>query len=484
MQIIKSVTALAGAGKTHVMINQINQSNEKYIVLAPTIRLCDQIASGLHDVEVIHSEIEGIKSSSVELQKIISAGVRVICSTHQSFAHMIKSKDIQIENYHLIVDETPAAILEAQVLLDKDSFKFMTDLMTFTESKTFIGFTEVSAKNIDSLKHKLSKDAPSLYKTGDVKHFIECVANNAYLTLIPSEMFSDFRIRVKENTARLDTVSLMRPEVLTGAKSCTVMSAFFDYTEFSMVMKAQGVQFDEQNIPVRYKEHTNGSRLKVKYFSSKLNSKKFANTKNDNGESNIELITRHIQGELTSKGYIYNANIVHRHLFKSEDGNDLMNAKAVTSVHGVNDLQGIHNAVYLPALNPNASSTKALEHIGLTVQDIVFARNQLLAYQFLMRTSLRDPSRTEDVTFYCIDKLTADFIAIIFKCEIELIEIDLAKSVDGRHANGGNKNAGRKKNTPELQRISKELRRLRSHKNPDQNLINALLQQRAMIKAN
>ena len=480
---INSITALAGAGKTHLMINEINQSTKKYIVLAPTIRLCDQIAYGLNDVKVIHSEIEGVKHSSVELRSLISQGCKVICSTHQSFAHVIKGSELDLTDYNLVIDEVPAAILESQVQLDKESFNFISELVTFSESIRFEGFTEIHAKDLDVLKHKLSKDAPELYKTKNVKHFIESVSNNAYVTLIPCQVLLDFRSRINEDNARLDTISLLRPEVLTGAKSCTVLSAFFDHTEFSMVMKAQGVEFNEKDIKVRYREHTNGHRLKVKYFTEKLNSKRFANTKNGNGESNIEMIVHHIQGELTREQYIFNSNVIHRDLFKSKDGDVLHNAKEVTSVHGVNDLQGVHNAVYLPAMNPNASSAKVLEFLGLTSQDIVFARNQLLAYQFLMRTSLRDPLRNEDVTFFCVDRLTAEFISTVFNCEIEQIQIDLVKTVDGRAKNGGGREgSGRKKNPEAVAELSKEIKRLSRHKTPDLEKITALKKQRDFLK--
>ena len=484
---INSITALAGAGKTHTMIKEINHnissSNEKYIVLAPTIRLCDQIAKDLHDVKTIHSEVDDIKHSSVELRSMISQGQKVICSTHQSFAHVIKGSEIDLSEYNLIIDEVPAALLEAQIQLDKESFNFITELVAFNTSERFNGFTEIHPKDLDVLKHKLSKDAPELYKTKNVKLFIESVANGAYITLIPSDALSEFRSRINEDNARLDTVSLLRPEVLTGAKSCTVMSAFMDFTEFSMVMKAQGVMFNEQDIQVRYKEHTNGDRLKVKYFSEKLNSKRFANQKNIDGKSNIQIIVDLIQGELAGEQYIFNANVMHRDLFKNRDGEVHSNAHEVTSIHGVNHLQSIHNAVYLPAMNPNSSSTKVLEYLGLSSQDIIFARNQLLAYQFLMRTSLRDPNQIEDVSFYCIDRLTAEFISTVFGCAIEKIQIDLVKEIDGREANGGERNgAGRKKNSPELDELSKEIKRLSRHKTPDLNKIADLKAERKQLR--
>ena len=264
MQIIKSVTALAGAGKTHVMINQINQSNEKYIILAPTIRLCDQIASDLNNAQVIHSEVEGIKNSSIELMRAVSDGVQVICSTHQSFAQILKSGDISINDYNLIFDEVPAALLESQLTMDQHVFDLFCSLLNFEPSTKFDGFYEISPKNIDALRTKLKAQSSEVYRHGRVKHFIECVANNAYATLIPSELFCTFKAALVNGSARLDTVSLMRPEVLSGTNSTTVMSAFFNDTEFAIVMKAQGVQFDDQDVQVRYKEHTNGHRLTVK----------------------------------------------------------------------------------------------------------------------------------------------------------------------------------------------------------------------------
>lgn len=486
MRIINSITALSGAGKTHTMIKLINESNEKYIVLAPSIRLCNQIGQDLNQAFIVHSEMENVGSSSTLLQMLIQNGAQKICSTHQSFEQMLKNESVDLTDYHLIIDEVPTAMKESMTVWDNDSADHFMGLVNIEPSDKFENFLEFTAKNADSMRKKLRKNGADVYKQKAVKNLIDNICNNAYRTLIHQDLYQRFNDNLVDDNARLDVVSLFKPEVLEGTKSCTVMSAFFDHTEFSIMMRKQGVQFQDTNIDVRYKEHNVGHRLNVKYFTERNNSKSFADTKNVDGVANVETIVKHVVDEISDEDFIYNANVVHRHLFRDEFGKAYRNAECVSTVHGINSFQKITKAVYLPAFNPNPSTMAILHYFDLTTYDIAFARNQLMAYQFLMRTALRDTDSTEEVTFYCVDEFTATFISNVFNCPKTLVQVGLANYVDGRKQNGGHPNAGRKKNTPELNVISLELHKLTRRKNPKPEVLNRiseLKQQRAMIKA-
>lgn len=119
--------------------------------------------------------------------------------------------------------------------------------------------------------------------------------------------------------------------------------------------------------------------------------------------------------------------------------------------HGLNHWTGYHNAVYLAATNLNTSDRGFWSHLGLTGDDITAALNHQTAYQFVLRSSLRDPGDTNDKVVVVMDKDTADYIASRFPgCTNQSLDLQfqIKKTKPVVKQNDGPKRApGRPKNS-------------------------------------
>ena len=82
--------------------------------------------------------------------------------------------------------------------------------------------------------------------------------------------------------------------------------------------------------------------------------------------------------------------------------------------HGINEYQHYTRIVFMPALNNSPMLSHLLNVVGITDYMTKKATGVETAYQYVMRTALRDRNSTERVEIIVADKTTADELAKIF----------------------------------------------------------------------
>jgi hypothetical protein len=183
-----------------------------------------------------------------------------------------------------------------------------------------------------------------------------------------------------------------------------------------------GVVFikDKKIVP-DYEHHDErlGNRVRLYYFSDHHWSK----TRREKlGNNLMAVITEQVKGLFGGEKFLWIAN------------ND---------IHGDNNWRDYNNVVFLSALNPNNSHFSYLnEMFGLDAVDVHKARAWEIAYQCIMRSSLRVPEAKNPVRIIVPDIALASYLAYEILPGAQLSAIahpDLDTMLDGKRSPGRRK---------------------------------------------
>jgi hypothetical protein len=214
-------------------------------------------------------------------------------------------------------------------------------------------------------------------------------------------------------------------------------------------------------IKLRYIKYINGDRLTIRYLQE-ANWSKTASKKSTNGESYLEKHTKTVREFMGDNDFLYMTNNSDKTEFEK-------GIKAPVICHGMNQYQHIDNIYFSPALNNQPKHNAMLVDLGINIDFIKDAMAHEVAYQAIMRTSLRNPNSNALVNAVVIDKSTAEFIAGLFpNCHIA--EIDgVIKKVIGK-TNKEIKNKSRLQEIVEMHQLNDLVRQCQNTDLPPKKL--------------
>ena len=427
---INFVSGPCGSGKTHSLSKYIKQNlfrDSKYIITVPSKLLADQIYAQLKedhkDLYLIHSDTsEKVTSAILKTIKEINfneSGILII--TQQAFQRIpfFQNKDTWV----LISDEIPQIDSFYNLTLPYN-FLLLTNYITTeeAESKAFYKINLVS----DEILKKESDDVYKLFKPlikklsdghdvyTDKTNWDKIVNDN----VITKDSQEDSRYGNSSNM--LFFLTIQTPTLYSGFKKTIMMGANFEH---SMLYKLWSEQYNINFNPfkpildnLRYTTHTNGNRLHIKYTqeekASKYSSKKMI------GDLSREQKRTEIVNELfKDKPFIFMSNN------DSKEDDNLAGIRIPVISHGLNKFDTFHNIYFSPALNRMPKHSKMLEELGVDSVYLARASSHEIAYQGILRTSMRNPEATEEVTVVVVDKATAESLARLFpECTIGAVD--------------------------------------------------------------
>lgn len=421
------VSGPCGSGKTYALGQYIKEAsvNRKFIIAVPSKVLADQTEiqlnlQGLTNVCKVYSdECEKSPVSSViqtAIEQVNELGHGVIICTQEGFRRVkfIENRD----EWVLIIDEIPTVnefyapcLPYWHIVLTRCmeiSEPVGTILMKVDPTDAFLG------PNHDDVQDQIR----GLIEDVRSKH------HNCYTTTANWQKIVEKR-QVTDDAKcstiwgnqqnKLYFLSMLQPTIYAGFATVIMMGANFEssllYRYWSEHCNVKFKPLNKILNRLRYTKYDCGQRLTLLYMQDE-NWSKYSGLKESGGKTWLDHHHTTVERYFENEKFLFVKNKSDKRVFR--------NGEVIPVVsHGLNDYQHYDRIYFSPALNYEPKHYEMLDALGISKESVKSGLSPEVAHQAIMRTSLRDPNATSDVTAIVVDKDTAEAIAAMFiSCKI------------------------------------------------------------------
>lgn len=465
---------LAGSGKTFNKLKHINLKDATTVCSTVSLKLGDEHEKVLCnvmradsvnesfgyelDTSVAYKYIGGeLKTSIVNkkaaerLSEIVQFGEFDVVTTHNTLMKVLLSADCDANSFGLYIGDVDLFIDEEF----KDVLRLFSIIFTNTTASldevADIGvwkdnpkglddnILEITAKNLELIELKIeSSKNPQSDVSANMGAFLKFLKNDRYIKLISRKSLTEAKERLcRKGEAKFTFAAIFDVNLLMQFNSVHISVADFPNTETALIFDYLNVNVREdlyrsKEYPVNEGQHDN-SNLIINYYSDEDWSQKLRDHKVKSGSSNKVKVAEHIREAVGGSELIWNANQVDR-MYPEDVLCEIFeesNAELVTDVAGVNSYDNVNNAAYMASAKFKTEERYCLKNIGINPEKVESARTHLRAYQFLMRSSIRnkDADLSQIVNWYVMDKSTAMYIKKLFPnaemnpCDVALCSV-------------------------------------------------------------
>lgn len=463
-----------GQGKTtdgiYKRIYKNHTNNIKTLVVVPNCKLQEQYAKDLDiPVHIINSDNKNGDNTTVKATRnLMENGTNLIIITHQNFVRLPMWS--YRKNYDLIIDEAIEDIIRTTTVDEQEDVKWkpnydFNNIFDFADSYAEESI-ELSPTDDDfwyQLKQKYEPNSGMLLSSEVFKR----LTDTNYIHYVTSK---SWRVLNKQDTGRINVISVLSPNVLKLYKSVHIAASNFKKTKMHHWMRSNNIITQTQN---RFKKHNSN----IKIWASDLNNFRWSNTKRKTLP--IILDRYHDFVNKNSNGTIICVR-------NNQEVRKLKNEINVGhNVHGLNDpsYQLCTDVSLESALLFDSRTEKFIIDHWLTSMSksevkraMIHMQSAYLFYQVIMRTKLRNRDYdNEQINIFVLDQDTAVCLMDYFDLDqMSSEEFPIITKEELEEYNIGNK-GGRPPLTEEQREINKKLsqkkykaskRQLRGDRNP------------------
>lgn len=427
---IEVLSAPCGSGKTYQICQEIsNHTDEKYLIAVPTKILAKEYKKLLNKtcIPFIDRVDSGDYCQNKQVSKTIETTIKahnlnedggVVTITQQAlvtgkFHHLIN-------NWTLIIDEIPSidSLKEHQIPYHYD---LLTQYIDIDESFVHPKLYKLKVVNKNILKMN-SDDILKMFKplvediTGFFDAYVEikCWDKNVIRREITADVDVNTTYGNEYNT--LSIVSMLSPRFMENFKRIIIAGANFETSVAFKWWSSLNIDCVMNKLLMNkllYQKHTNGNRLKIIWLMERDFSKTQRNKlDNEFGTIGKKLFDMAIKIVVDDFLYILNSD------FGVEI--DVIGTRTPVISHGLNSYDKFNKMYFGCALNKNPAHNRVLNGLDLGNDFLKIANLVEIAYQNLMRTSMRVMADKQDVVMVVNDKFTAEALAERFEgCTVE-----------------------------------------------------------------
>ena len=205
----------------------------------------------------------------------------------------------------------------------------------------------------------------------------------------------------------------LKPSLLDGFASATILGACFKQSVLYQLWSAAGVQFRPHKAitkGLRYTKHSNGHLLTILFATEEGWSKNFRDKPLPDGAMTVQdRVVQRVAETFADVEFVWMGN--------KDVPDDTFNGRGQrlpNSPFGLNSYQHLHHAVILSALNPPPAHFCFLDALGFDPGEVKRAGYWQAVYQAVMRISLRNPDDINPKTVIVMDRATAEWLASMF----------------------------------------------------------------------
>lgn len=426
MRSIYSVSAPAGAGKTHALTRlAVDQAirHEKVLIAQPTTQLLAQTAAAIRNLDssvpvtsivATPQQPQPVRRIHEHIEIAAPNHGEVLLITHEALKRINKANR---KFWHVVVDEIPS-VFEHFPLKIGETHSLVTPYLKAEEFTPALYHLTVADQ---AAVERLMANPKADQNIATFQELLAAICNPDKLVLVSADSYTNL-IDDPATAGHIDFFAILRDTVLDGFASATIMGANADETELVVLWsRLMGVQFPDHPIlsgALRYTTHGNGARLSLYHLFDAGWSKRHANSGEDENTV-IEQVRRFILTHMGGEPFLWQANTEHGDAFFHPD------YRLPSVAHGLNrpTFNQCDNVVLLSALNRQPAAYKFLSQIGLdnaTAHRMLSYQND---YQAMMRCSLREPAAAAPVKVIVTSRGAAEWLEGKFPgCTVQKLE--------------------------------------------------------------
>lgn len=423
--------APAGSGKSYGAISAAirtllgkSNSRERFLFVVPSIKLINEYLfnkSGNPDftkycttditnsnkfrVGAIHSD-NYFNVTNALINEMQNPTYDILFVTHASFLSYANYPNKNI--YNVVVDE----IMEI-VSIDDYNFSQIKTIalqhidLTLDNTGNFYELNVSQANRAAFQRDRIDTNDSALSGVR-MKKFFNLIQSTYAGVRISKEDINRFATISEKDS--ISVISSIMPTYFDSWNTCVFLAANFKSSIQYLYWTTLGVKFsDWTDLKLRYTAHDISNKsLSIEYVLNQQDMSKNVLTK----AGFYSVLTNAIEADIKGN-FLYTHN-------NSRKGQDFTwyktaGTKLPPKAQGFNEYQNdYHTAVFLAAINfDNKTKNLLTDLIGCTTDDLRDANMHEAAYQFVFRTSLRDPDSTEPVRFIVGDKKTAEYVGAL-----------------------------------------------------------------------
>jgi hypothetical protein len=420
-----------GQGKTtdgiYKRIYKNHTNNIKTLVVVPNCKLQEQYKSDLDiPVHIINSDNKNGDNTTVKATRnLMEKGTNLIIITHQNFVRLPMWS--YRKNYDLIIDEAIEDIIRTTTVDEQEDVKWkpnydFNNIFDFADSYAEESI-ELSPNDDDfwyQLKQKYEPSSGMLLSSEIFKR----LTDTNYIHYVTSK---SWRVLNKQDTGRINVISVLSPNVLKLYKSVHIAASNFKKTKMYYWMRSNKIVAQTQN---SFKKHNS----KIKFWASDLNNFRWSNNKRKTLP--IILDRYHDFVNKNSNGTIIcvrNNNEIRK--LKNE-------INVGHNVHGLNDPSyqlctdvSLESALLFDSRTEKFIIDHWLTHLSRSEvkRAMIHMQSAYLFYQVIMRTKLRSQTYDNELInvfvldqdtavclmdYFDLDQMSSEEFAIITKEEL------------------------------------------------------------------
>lgn len=407
---INVIDSVCGAGKTTKFLEHFSSfdfefSAERWLIALPTLDMCDSFCRDLRKRD-IKNFTRIISDSDQSVTKRLSQALddkqqQIIVITHKGLESL--STDIfinkqlhkYVKGWNLLIDEIPNTFCCADFeIVDESQHAWLNHLVKTDNYYHLDQADEVKASNLVSMWREKTyfADAPRNNLFNLCRGY-PCLVNEK------NKVFSWGHTPILDMCCYFDNVYLSAANVM-NSPFAFVASHWLQYELIPAPMKFK------PDVTRNSHKHTDKIQIHA-VFKGRMSLEKLTDKKLR--EHAYQFVNSTCSGE-----YIYSCN----KRFSSEASKNLRGEQAPFISHGLNTWIGVNNAAWLGVArmsNQEKMLSKLLcDRNGGDSDELIWCienfRQQEAAYQFVLRTSIRDQSNDNTVTLCVIDEFTANYL--------------------------------------------------------------------------
>jgi hypothetical protein len=424
---INLINTVAGSGKSTQARSSIISSSNKTLVIVPSINLCKEWEEKLVEsdadisIKIIYRDNTNPAMSTSTTQRFIEemnvSDARVVITTHATFNLAVKEGFKLLHDYDLYIDEAMNTHEIHDFRFFKCSYEYIKNYVDFKDTKNPDLYRVVANRTLkirmkgiadgNDLQHDSTLDD----KDGKFKKLFTLLLSNGHDTYISKETVEKFESidsDIEQETSECGFVSVVHSSAFEQFTSVTILSAFFHLTESYHVLKFLGYNFHTIEETLSHSREN----IHIHYYLNKNFTARIRDTfKNRAGKFVIDYMIDDALSTINDNKYIACVNDSTAHKLKG-------NFEIVNAPHGLNDYDTVCYAMKFQSANANSSVASTFLSVFNITRDIIDRdRNILLAYQFVMRTCIRNRNAeyaSKPVHLFVTDKRHADFLHDVF----------------------------------------------------------------------
>jgi hypothetical protein len=409
-----------GSAKTHAAVrhaHRLARLGKKILICQPSIFLINQTLADLASLtpevrfRAIHGETsDRVIGDIIEHLKHTALDGEILFITHAAL--MLLPYVHRRQEWHVIMDEIPQADWCAEFSI-ADSHRLITDCFTVdTEAASLADNRYVRAVPKDHAALERMARNKNCDQVWDIfQQFSNMLISPHWSAYVLDDQYTNLISGVGDRR-KLLAFGHLRPSLLDGFATATVMGACFRQSVMYQLWSAAGVRFlphKQITRRLRYTEHSNGHLLTIRYATEQDWSKNYRDKALTDGVTVQDRVVQRVAETFAGVEFVWMGN--------KDTADDTFKGRGhrlPNSPFGLNPYQHLHHAVILSALNPPPAHFSFLDALGFDSREVKRAGYWQACYQAAMRISLRNPDDTNRKTVIVMDRATAEWLSSMF----------------------------------------------------------------------